>query len=225
MLAALWVLLLAAAGWYFFTRGISVDQVREYLTSYGIWSAPAFILAYTVRPLVFFPTSIMTPLAAVLFGPWLGWALTYVGENLSATVAFFAARYFGRSFVRSHEKGFLKKYDDRLRDCGFETVLLLRLIPLFPFDFVNYAAGLSAVRYGSYLAGTLLGVIPGLTAYIFLGGSLTDPRLLIPSLALFALITAAAHWRHRHIARRKKDPVAPADTAAQVRKDAGGASD
>lgn len=139
----------------------------------------------------------MTPLSAVLFGPVMGWIYTYIGENLSATVAFFAARYFGRNFVKENENSFIKKYDEKLRCCGFETVLMLRLIPLFPFDFVNYASGLSAIRYRSYIGATLLGVIPGLTAYIFLGGSLANPYLLIPTVVLFAFISWVAHRHHK----------------------------
>ncbi len=127
----------------------------------------------------------------------MGWIYTYIGENLSATVAFFAARYFGRKFVKENENAFIKRYDEKLRCCGFETVFMLRLIPLFPFDFVNYASGLSAIRYRSYISATLLGVIRGLTAYIFLGGSLTNPYLLIPTVILFVLISWVAHRHHK----------------------------
>jgi len=141
----------------------------------------------------------MTPLSAVLFGPFIGWIYTYIGENLSATVAFFAARYFGRNFVKENENAFIQKYDKKLKTNGFETVLILRLIPLFPFDFVNYASGLSSIKYRHYIFATLLGVIPGLTAYIFLGGSLTNPYLIIPTIFLFSIITFLAHrYQKRH---------------------------
>lgn len=197
ILGALWIIAILGAIYYYITVGISVDDIRGYLGGLGIWSGVAFIIAYTVRPLVFFPSSIMTPLAAVLFGPVMGWIYTYVGENLSATVAFYTARFFGRNFIKENENSFIKKYDEKLRCCGFETVLMLRLIPLFPFDFVNYASGLSAIRYRSYIGATLLGVIPGLTAYIFLGGSLANPYLLVPTIVLFALISWVAHRHHK----------------------------
>lgn len=197
ILGALWIIAILGAIYYYITVGVSVDDIRGYLGGLGIWSGVAFIIAYTVRPLVFFPTSIMTPLSAVLFGPVMGWIYTYIGENLSATVAFFAARYFGRNFVKENENAFIKKYDEKLRCCGFETVFMLRLIPLFPFDFVNYASGLSAIKYRSYISAILLGVIPGLTAYIFLGGSLTNPYLLIPTIILFVLISWIAHRHHK----------------------------
>lgn len=198
-LGSLWIIAILAAIYYYITVGISIDDIRGYLSGLGLWSGLAFVVAYTIRPLVFFPTSIMTPLAAVLFGPVMGWIYTYIGENLSATVAFFAARYFGRNIVKENENAFIRTYDEKLRCHGFETVLMLRLIPLFPFDFVNYASGLSAISYRSYIGATLLGVIPGLTAYIFLGGSLTNPYLLIPTIIIFGIISWAAHRHHKRV--------------------------
>ncbi|MCB9810708.1 MAG: TVP38/TMEM64 family protein [Candidatus Nomurabacteria bacterium] len=197
ILGALWILIILAAIYYYLSHGISIETIQSNLAGLGWWSGLVFILAYTIRPLVFFPASIMTPLSAVLFGPVMGWVYTYIGENLSATVAFFTARYFGRNFVKENQNAFIKKYDEKLRCCGFETVLTLRLIPLFPFDFVNYASGLSAIRYSSYIGATLLGVIPGLTAYIFLGGSLMNPYLIIPTVILFGLIAWFVHRHHK----------------------------
>jgi len=202
ILGLLWIIAVLSAIYYYVTVGISIEDIRAYLGGLGLWSGLVFIIAYTVRPLIFFPTSIMTPLSAILFGPIMGWLYTYIGENLSATVAFFAARYFGRNFVKENENAFIQKYDKKLKTNGFETVLILRLIPLFPFDFVNYASGLSAIRYRSYISATLLGVIPGLTAYIFLGGSLTNPYLIIPTITLFAIISFFAHHYNK-----KQTPV------------------
>lgn len=199
ILGLFWILVIISAIYYYLKIGISIDGIREYLDQLGWWAGLAFIAAYTIRPLIFFPASIMTPLSAVLFGPLLGWIYTYIGENLSATVAFFTARFFGRKFIKENENSFIRKYDEKLRYCGFETVLMLRLIPLFPFDFVNYASGLSAIRYRSYISATLLGVIPGLTAYIFLGSSLTNPYLLIPTIIIFGLIAWLAHTHHKKL--------------------------
>ena len=199
ILGGLWVIAISGAVYYYFSIGISVDDIRNYLGGLEVWSGLFFITAYTVRPLIFFPTSVITPLSAILFGPFIGWIYTYIGENLSATVAFFAARYFGRNFVKENENAFIQKYDKKLKTNGFETVLILRLIPLFPFDFVNYASGLSSIKYRHYIFATLLGVIPGLTAYIFLGGSLTNPYLIIPTIFLFSIITFLAHrYQKRH---------------------------
>ncbi|PCI25146.1 hypothetical protein COB57_02940 [Candidatus Peregrinibacteria bacterium] len=193
-LLTLWGLIITFALYYFFTHDITVESLQGYFSNLGAYGAIAYIIAYAIRPIVFFPTSIMTPLSVVLFGPYLGWIFTYIGETFSASVAFFLARFFGRTLVKNNENSFLKKYDHKLTNNGFQTVLFLRFVPLFPFDFVNYTCGLSGIRYKDYLIATLLGVIPGLTAYIFLGSSLTDPRFLIPTILSFILLSVFAKY-------------------------------
>lgn len=214
ILLVVWIILIGITVYYLYTKNITPTVLREYFMKLGPWAFIIYIIAYTVRPIVFFPTSIMTPLSALLFGPFLGWIFTYIGETLSATVAFFIARYFGKNLVEKFEKGdsekknnkltnFIIKYKEKLENNGFETVLFLRLVPLFPFDFVNYACGLSKIPYRTYLIATLIGVIPGLTAYIFLGGSLMNPYLLIPTVLAFVGLTFLA----RYLKKKKKSLV------------------
>jgi len=183
--------------------------LREYFMMVGPWAFLIYIVAYSLRAVVFFPTSIMTPLSALLFGPVYGWILTYIGETLSATVAFFIAKYFGSSVSAALEKTsdkpnpfqtFIQKYKHELEKNGFQTVLFLRMVPLFPFDFVNYACGLTNIKYRTYLIATLIGVIPGLTAYIFLGSSLMNPYLLIPTAAAFIVLSLLARYFKKRFA-------------------------
>ena len=189
LLFILWLLIVIFFVIFFNQRGITLEILQSYILKFGVWSILIYMFAYTIRPLVFFPTSIMTPLAAILFGPFLGWIAAYIGENFSANFAFVIARYFGRDFIKNNSNGFLKKYDKKLSTKGFETVVFLRLVPLFPFDFVNYSSGLSGVKHRDYFIATALGVIPGMTAYIFLGASFaTDPLFIIPTILLFAIL-------------------------------------
>ena len=168
-----------------------ITYLQEVIVGAGIWAVFLYVLIYTIRPLVFFPTSILTPLSAVLFGPFAAWIYTYIGENLSASVAFFTARYFGQKHTKKFNIfGKINKITD---EAPLMTVLFLRLVPLFPFDVVNFGMGITCIRYKWYLIGTLLGVIPGLTAYIFLGASITEPKLLIPTIIAFAILSSIAY--------------------------------
>lgn len=203
LLFGIWLVLIACTAYYLYTHQVTPMMLREYFLMLGPWAFLLYVVAYTLRAVVFFPTSIMTPLSALLFGPFYGWILTYIGETLSATVAFFIARYFGKNLSLKKEGQsdtpgkftlFIRKYKGELEDNGFQTVLFLRLVPLFPFDFVNYACGLSSIRYRTYLIATLIGVIPGLTAYIFLGGSLTNPYLIIPTILGFIGLSLLARF-------------------------------
>ena len=167
-----------------------IDYLKSFISGAGLWAVALYVLIYTIRPLVFFPTSILTPLSAVLFGPLAAWVYTYIGENLSASVAFFTARYFGQKHTSRFN--IFKKINKITDEAPLMTVLFLRLVPLFPFDIVNFGMGITNIRYKWYLIGTLLGVIPGLTAYIFLGASITEPRLLIPTIILFIILSTIA---------------------------------
>lgn len=205
ILLSIWIVVIALTAYYLYTHHITPTLLRGYFAQLGPWAILIYIIAYTIRPIVFFPSSIMTPLSALLFGPYLGWIFTYIGETFSATVAFFIAKYFGKDLIAKFEKqnqekggkttaNFILKYKERLEKNGFETVIFLRLVPLFPFDFVNYACGLSDISYRTYLIATMIGVIPGLTAYIFLGGSLMNPYFILPTIILFVLLTVLARY-------------------------------
>lgn len=204
VLLALWAVLIAITMYMLFTYRITPEMLQGYFMDLGPWAALVYVVAYALRPIILFPTSIMTPLAALLFGPFLGWIYAYVGETFSATIAFFIAKYFRGSFMHASGNShgflaFLEKYQAKLEERGFETVLFLRLVPLFPFDFVNYACGLSRIPYRTYLVATLVGILPGLTAYIFLGSSLMNPWLLIPTAIVFVLLSLIARYmRKRH---------------------------
>ena len=165
--------------------------LRARVADMGFWLMPAYVLAYTLRPLVFFPTSILTSSSVFLFGPVWGFFLTYIGESFSAQVAFWAARFFGRSFLEHKNNKVLKAFDALFKKNGFTAVLTMRLVPLFPFDVVNYSCGLSPVSWRAYTLATAIGVLPGLTAYILLAAGITDDtRYLWWSAGLFVVLIA-----------------------------------
>lgn len=166
------------------------EDMKEVLMDNMIVAPLIYIIIYILRPLVFFPTSILTPLSSAVFGPFLGWIYTYIGENIAASVAFFVARYLGGDVVSRFKR--LERIDTELQEHGLRTVIFLRLVPLFPFDAVNFGLGLTAVSWRQYALGTAIGVIPGLTAYIFLGASLLSGMYIIPTILGFLLLSLLA---------------------------------
>ena len=164
-----------------------------------------YIVFYTIRPLILFPASILTIASGLIFGPWLGILFTIIGENMSANFAFLLARWFGRSVVVNHETDKLKRWDKKLEENGVITVMTLRLIML-PFDMVNFACGLTAIRQCDYAIGTFIGIMPALIGFVLIGGvasSGTENRLLVLFLSIFFVVTgiALATW----IKKREKD--------------------
>jgi uncharacterized membrane protein YdjX (TVP38/TMEM64 family) len=166
------------------------EEIRAWILSFG-WAAPIlFILIYTIRPLILFPASILSLAGGLAFGPIWGTVYTIVGATMGAVLSFWLARFLGANFflVRLKKWG---KFETQLQQKGFFYILLVRLIPVFPFDLISYAAGVSKVKFSAFLLGTLLGIIPGTFAYNFLGSSFLQGKMLyvVIAVAVFVLVT------------------------------------
>jgi uncharacterized membrane protein YdjX (TVP38/TMEM64 family) len=169
---------------------LAPEEIRVWILSFG-WAAPVlYILIYTIRPLILFPASILSLAGGLAFGPVCGTVYTIIGATLGAMLSFGLARVLGKNLFRVRlEKR--KNMETQLQEKGFLYILLLRLIPVFPFDLVSYAAGISKVKFWAFLFGTLLGIIPGTFAYNFLGSSffLGNTLFVIIAAAVFILVT------------------------------------
>lgn len=172
------------------------EDMKHVLMDHMVVAPLVYIVIYIIRPLVFFPTSILTPLSSAVFGPFLGWIYTFIGENIAASVAFLVARYFGGDVVSRFKK--LQLIDTELREHGLRTVIFLRLVPLFPFDVVNFGLGVTSLSFKQYVIGTAIGVLPGLTAYIFLGASLLSGMYIIPTIVGFVTLSLLATYFRKH---------------------------
>ncbi|MFD2673262.1 TVP38/TMEM64 family protein [Marinicrinis sediminis] len=164
-------------------------DIRTWILSFG-WVAPLlYILLYTVRPLILFPASVLSLAGGLAFGALWGTVLTVIGATAGAIVSFFVARFMGKSLVKMEWKGSFSKIQHQLEKRGLLYVLLLRLIPLFPFDLISYIAGVSKIRFRAFLTGTFFGIIPGTFAYNFLGSSFADgdPGKIAIAAAVFLL--------------------------------------
>jgi uncharacterized membrane protein YdjX (TVP38/TMEM64 family) len=147
------------------------SDIRTWILSFE-WIAPIlFVVLYTVRPLILFPASILSLAGGLAFGAIWGTVLTVIGATAGAVLSFIVARYMGKSLVRMEWKGRFAKVQSQLEHRGLLYVLLLRLIPIFPFDLISYVAGVSKIRFRAFFIGTLFGIIPGTFAYNFLGSS------------------------------------------------------
>ena len=199
---------LAAAAWALralggHVGGLSPERVRGFVLSFGPW-APVIYLAAYGQPIIPLPASLMTIAGGLAFGPAWGTAAALAGATLRACSEFGVARLLGREAVAKLLKGRVAALDQRIAAHGFQAVLLIRLIPSFPFDMLNYGLGFTRVRFLPYAAGTVLGMIPGAFTYVYLGYSLTDPRNLWKlglAIAMIAgLLVAQQAWKRRRAA-------------------------
>ncbi len=169
-------------------------EIRDYIVQFG-WLAPVvYIVLFTVRPLILFPTSVLSVAGGLAFGTLPGVVYTVIGATLSALVAYYVAIRFGDRFVRHFETSDYEKIQHKIEEDGFFYVLILRLIPLVNFDLVSYASGLAKVRLPAYVVATMVGMIPGAFANNFLGSSIAsgDLKMVILALAVFVVLTLVA---------------------------------
>ena len=155
---------------------INPETLRLKISSYGIIAPLIFIAVYMVAPALMMPGLPITVAGGILFGPIWGVVYVSVGATVGATIAFFISRYMGRDFImdklKDSEK--LKELDDQVNTKGWKIVAITRLIPLFPFNLLNYAFGLTSVKAKDYIWASFVFMLPGITAYVVFSSSLLD---------------------------------------------------
>ncbi len=156
----------------------AVLQFAAWVQSLGVWGPLVFILGYAAATVAFAPAFLLTLAAGVIFGLVKGALYTFIGATLGASLAFLVARYGARRAIEKKIAGNLKfaAIDRAVSKEGLKIVSLLRLSPVFPFNLLNYALGLTNVRFIDYLLGCFA-MIPGTILYVYYGtaaGSLAE---------------------------------------------------
>ncbi|AFY68452.1 SNARE associated Golgi protein-like protein [Thalassoporum mexicanum PCC 7367] len=153
----------------FNVRGSFIDAL-QWIKDQGATGGIVFMLLYIVATVAFLPGSILTLGAGVVFGVVLGSVYVFIGATIGATAAFLVGRYVARGWVAKKIEGNkkFKAIDEAVGREGLKIVLLTRLSPVFPFNLLNYAYGLTGVSLKDYVIGSV-GMIPGTIMYVYLG--------------------------------------------------------
>lgn len=180
-----WAALILGYQWYARANQLTPFQAVQSLLDFfagSLWGPLIYILAYAIRPLILFPSTLLTLAGGFVFGPLLGVLYTIVASNISSTIAFFVGRYFGEGLFKDDgSSGLIQRYARRMRENSFETVMVMRFIFL-PYDAVSYLAGFLRIRYWPFILATALGSIPGTMAFIGFGASIERFDGSLPSL-------------------------------------------
>lgn len=216
-----WAKLLAVctglAGLFFILRalnidfsGVTVESFKERIDSFGIWGPVAYIILYLFRPLVLFPAGVLSASAGVIWGAGKGLLIVLIAAYISATAEFLIARYFARDAVERMIKGRMKNIDATIERRGFLTVLLIRLIPNVAWDIQNLGLGITKVKFRDYFFATLIGIIPGSFAFVYLGASfisvVADPKHFW-KVALAFLIFGLLYLVQDKLRRKKEEKI------------------
>lgn len=147
-----------------------LTNALKWIDGLGPLAAIVFIAIYMVATVFFFPASILTLGAGVVFGVVLGSLYVFIAASIGASLAFLVGRYVARGWVEQKIQGNqrFKAIDKAVAEEGVKIVLLTRLSPIFPFNLLNYAYGLTKVSFKDYVLGTL-GILPGTIMFVYVG--------------------------------------------------------
>lgn len=148
--------------------GEKLGALREWIQSLGALGPVVFVLIYMGAVVAALPGSAITIVAGAIFGSVVGVIVVSIASTLGASLAFLIGRYFARDataqWLSKREK--FKKLDDLTEKHGAIIVALVRIVPLFPFNFVNYGFGLTSVRFWTYALWSWLCMLPGTILYV-----------------------------------------------------------
>jgi len=157
------------------SRYLEADQLRGWVASWGRLAPVIYMLIYTVAPALFLPGLPITIAGGILFGPVWGVAFAITGATAGACLAFLISRYVARDCVRARMRTpRWKRLDDGVEKHGWKIVAFTRLIPLFPFNMLNYAFGITRVRFFDYAVTSFFCMLPACVAFIVFSSSLLD---------------------------------------------------
>ncbi|MDT2758799.1 TVP38/TMEM64 family protein [Enterococcus xiangfangensis] len=175
-------------------RSMSVESIIGYLRSFGVWAVViSFLLMMFQSVIAPLPAFLITFANAAVFGWWQGALLSWVSAMAGALLCFYIARIAGRDIVEKMNKNFsLEKLDEYFDRYGKHTILICRLLPFISFDFISYAAGLTAIKPLPFLITTGIGQLPATIVYSYVGSNLTGSTktIMFGLLSMFALFIA-----------------------------------
>ncbi|HEY4342929.1 MAG TPA: TVP38/TMEM64 family protein [Parvibaculum sp.] len=227
--ARFWPLGLLALGLIaFFALGLNryatLDTLRDNREALSGWVAAhkalavlIYVGAYALMVAFSLPGALVATLTGgFLFGTILGGLATVIAATIGATILFIAAKTAFGDLLRARAGPAIKRMEEGFRENAFSYLLVLRLVPLFPFFLVNLAPAFLGVTLRVFVAATFIGIIPGTFVFASLGnglgavfdagrkpdlGLIKEPQVILPLLALAALALVPVLYRRLRRAR------------------------
>ncbi len=167
---ALFAALAAAIALAYAYRGLlNVAALEGWVNNAGALGPLLYMAVYAIATVLFLPGSVITLAGGALFGPVWGTFYSLTGATVGATIAFLIARYLASDWVHHKAGGWTKQLIEGVEQEGWRFIAFVRLVPLFPFNLLNYALGLTRIGLLSYVVGSYIFMLPGALAYTYLG--------------------------------------------------------
>jgi uncharacterized membrane protein YdjX (TVP38/TMEM64 family)/rhodanese-related sulfurtransferase len=190
---------------------LSAAALEQWVSGFGLAGPLVFMAVYALGTVLFLPGSVLTLAGGALFGPIFGTFYNLTGATLGATLAFLVARYLAADWAERHSGGRIKQIKQGVEEEGWRFVAFVRLVPLFPFNALNYALGLTRIRLWHYVLTSYLCMLPGAIAYTYLGyagrEAVAGGAGLIQKGLLALALLAVAMFLPRLISRLRRGPM------------------
>ena len=189
----------------------NASAIIHWTNTLGFMAPVFFLLLYCIATLLFLPTMVLTLAGGALFGPIVGTLFNLLGATLGAACAFCISRYVAFDWLASKNNVRLNKMIAGVEGRGWQFVALLRLVPIIPFNLVNYGLGVTGIKFSHYLLATLVFLIPTEIMFTYCGYAgmdiLTHPEefykgssfVALPCLAIILILYARVKRRRRHL--------------------------
>ncbi len=179
-----------------YRSGVTQEMFQAWVASLGVWAPIGFVLIYGIATVAMIPGGIFDLTGGAVFGPYLGTVVDLAGGTLGAALAFLVARYVARDWVEARAGPRVQSVIRSVDAEGWQFVAFVRLVPIFPYNIVNYLLGLTRIPFHHYLIATVVFMFPSTVAYTWLGfagkkvmeGDTNQIRYALIALALLGVL-------------------------------------
>lgn len=193
-------------------RFMSIEYLRKFtdnIRQLGFLGVFLYLLAFALGSLILLPSLPFTILGGITYGTILGTVYASIGDSLGCAIAFIIARYVGREKIEKRLKNSktFREIDEGVKQEGWRIIILTRMVPVIPHWLQNYAYGLTAIPFTTYVFVTLLSNIPGTAAWIFavntVGKGQGDARRTVIYIAIAAVLIVTISYLPKWFYKKK----------------------
>lgn len=195
------------------------NALESWVKDAGSAGPLVFMFIYIIGTVFFLPGSVLTLAGGALFGPVYGTFYNLTGATIGAMISFITARYLAHDWVEKKTGGRMKQLKQGVEGEGWKFVAFVRLVPLFPFNLLNYALGLTKIKFSHYSIATYVFMLPGALAYTYLGyagrEAIAGGDGLIQKIMLALALLAIVGFLPSLIGRLRRGPMMDIDVLKQ----------
>lgn len=194
-----------------FLQGITAQSIRDWVSGFGVMAPMAYIFVWAILPIFFFPVPVLALAGGLSFGLVDGTIYTLIGAMVNSSLMFLLANILAKDMVSKYlEDKLPDKWWDRFQSAdgkeGFLIVLICRLIPIMPYNVINYVSGLTKIRFSNYFLATLIGIFPGTVIFLNVGDKILDVKSpeFIMSIVFVVILTVVSVVLGKYVSKKSE---------------------